>query len=102
VNKRIKAYEAEKARLEAQAQEPGVKGLRAKNQLAQLDSSPLKEELNKALISAEAAVRMATKKFGSGTYTFTSGGGVSSSDGALFWMNKDLEEKQKRYGPQKK
>jgi len=96
VNKRIRAYEAEKARLEEEAQQPGVKGLKAKNQLAQLDASPLKEELNTALIKAEAAVRIATKKFGG------SGGGGgddgSQSAGALWWMNKDLETKKAKYG----
>ena len=66
VNKRIRAYEAEKARLTAEAQQPGVKGLKAKNELAQLDSSPLWEQLNAALITAEAAVRIATRKFGAG------------------------------------
>jgi hypothetical protein len=64
VNKRIRAYEAEKARLTKESELPGVKGLRAKNLLAQLDSSPLAEELNQALITAEAAVRIATRKFG--------------------------------------
>jgi len=97
VNRRIKAYEAEKARLEKESQEPGVKGLKAKNLLAQLDSSPLWSELNKALITAEAAVRIATKKFsGAGA------GGADSStgptDGAIFWMNADLEDKKRRYG----
>jgi len=96
VNKRIKAYEAEKARLEKEALEPGVRGLKAKNLLAQLGSSPLWSELNKALITAEAAVRMATKKFGAGG----SGGDESTgpTDGAIWWMNRDLEDKKKRYG----
>jgi len=98
VNKRIRAYEEEKARLTAESQGTGVKALGAKNMLAQIDSSPLKDELNKALITAEAAVRIATKKFGGQS----SGEGGGSSDGALWWMNRDLEEKQKRYGPQKK
>lgn len=98
VNKRIKAYEAERYRLEEASKLPGVKGLSAKNQLAQLDSSPLKEELNKALITAEAAVRIVTKKFGG-----SSGGGGGEeapmpTEGALWWMNKDLEEKKKKYG----
>jgi hypothetical protein len=102
VNKRIRAYEAEKARLEAESQCPGVKGLRAKNMLAQIDSSPLKEELNKALITAEAAVRIATKKFGGAAYGGAGGvPGAGPADGAIWWMNKDLEEKQRRYGPQK-
>jgi len=99
VNKRIRAYEAEKARLEAESKLPGVKGLKAKNELAQLDSSPLWSELNAALITAEAAVRIATKKFGgggSGT-TGTSSGGAPT-DGAIWWLNRDLEEKKKRYG----
>jgi len=98
VNKRIRAYEAEKTRLEEEAQQPGVRGLKAKNQLAQLDASPLKEELNTALIKAEAAVRIATKKFGG-----AGGGGGGGSDsgnsaGALWWMNKDLETKKAKYG----
>jgi len=97
VNKRIRAYEAEKTRLEEEAQLPGVKGLKAKNLLAQLGASPLAEELNKALITAEAAVRIATKLFGAGG----GGGGGSdagSSSGAIWWMNKDLELKKKKYG----
>lgn len=102
VNKRIRAYEAEKARLEAASQLPGVKGLRAKNELAQLDSSPLWEELNAALITAEAAVRIATRKFGSGgTYVASGDPGAqraAPTDGSIWWMNRDLEEKKKRYG----
>jgi len=98
VNKRIRAYEAEKERLTRESQGEGVKALGAKNMLAQIDASPLKSELNKALISAEAAVRIATKKFGGqGT------GGVddASAAGAIWWMNRDLEENQKRYGAKK-
>ena len=98
VNKRIRDYEAEKARLENESKLPGVKGLRAKNLLAQLDSSPLKEELNKALITAEAAVRIATKKFGGQAYTGGSEASANSSDGAIWWMNRDLEEKKSKYG----
>jgi len=101
VNKRIRAYEAEKTRLEEDAKLPGVKGLKAKNLLAQLDASPLKEELNRALITAEAAVRIVTKKFG-GSNGGASGGGdaeaVAPSAGAIWWMNKDLAEKKKKYG----
>jgi hypothetical protein len=101
VNKRIRAYEEEKARLEAEAQQSGVKGLAAKNMLAQIDSGPLKEELNKALITAEAAVRIASRKYG-GQSGGGAGGEGGSSDGAIWWMNRDLEEKQRRYGPSKK
>jgi len=104
VNKRIRAYEAEKARLEAESLLPGVRGLTAKNMLAQLDSSPLKEELNAALITAEAAVRIATRKFGGGGSGGGGAGGAGSSptDGAIWWLNRDLEEKQKRYGKKNK
>jgi len=99
VNKRIRAYEAEKARLERESQEPGVKGLRAKNMLAQLDSSPLAEELNQALITAEAAVRIATRKFGGQKGAAAPGeAGAPLTDGAIWWMNRDLQEKQTKYG----
>ena len=103
VNKRIRAYEAEKARLTEESQQPGVKGLRAKNLLAQLDSSPLAEELNKALITAEAAVRIATRKFGGqkGAGAATGEAGAPLTDGAIWWMNRDLQEKQTKYGKKK-
>lgn len=104
VNQRIREYEAEKARLEALAAGTGVKALGAKNMLAQLDSSPLKEELNRALITAEAAVRKVTKLFGKGG----SGGGSAEgekqsgpTDGAVWWMEKDLAVKKKLYGGRK-
>jgi len=98
VNKRIRAYEEEKARLTAESQGEGVKALGAKNMLAQIDAGPLKSELNKALITAEAAVRIASKKYGGQS----GGGGGGSSEGAIWWMNRDLLEKQKRYGPNAK
>jgi hypothetical protein len=103
VNKAIREYEAEKGRLEAQAAKPGVKGLTAKHALAQIESGPLKETLNRALITAEAAVRIAAKKFGGGR----GGGGAAGAgaegagmptEGSIWWMQRDLEEKRKRYG----
>lgn len=98
VNARIKAYEAEKYRLEQESLKPGVKGLGAKNMLAQLDSSPLKEDLNMALIKAEAAVRKATRLFGKGGSLAGDAGESAPSEGAIWWMNKDLETKKKKYG----
>jgi hypothetical protein len=102
VNKRIRAYEAEKSRLTEESKLPGVKGLRSKNLLAQLDSSPLAEELNRALITAEAAVRIATRKFGgkggSSAGAGGDGGSAALTDGAIWWMNRDLQEKQTKYG----
>lgn len=105
VNKRIQAYEAEKSRLEELASGSGVKALGAKNMLAQLDSSPLAEELNKALITAEAAVRIATKKYGGGAVPAEAGRksvAQNFSNGSVWWLNRDLEEKQKRYGKKSK
>jgi hypothetical protein len=103
VNKRIAAYEAEKTRLEEGAQLGGVKGLKFKNELAQLFSSPLWDALNKALITAEAAVRIATRnaKKNGGSASPGGGGGGGRSDGALWWMNRDLQEKQEKYGRKK-
>jgi len=100
VNKRIRAFEEEKARLEAESELPGVKGLGAKNMLAQLDNNPLKEELNAALIRAEAAVRKASKMFGGGAPVNLKPGEARSAptEGAIWWMNRELEEKKKRYG----
>jgi hypothetical protein len=100
VNKRIRAFEEEKARLEAESELPGVKGLGAKNMLAQLDNNPLKEELNAALIRAEAAVRKASKMFGGGAPVNLKPGEsrAAPTEGAIWWMNRELEEKKKRYG----
>jgi hypothetical protein len=103
---RIAAYEKEKARLEALAAGTGVKAMTAKNELAQLASGTLMEELNRALITAEAAVRQATKKFG-GALVPQEGSGRKSvaanfSSGAVWWLNRDLEEKQARYGKKDK
>jgi len=101
VNKKIRAYEAEKSRLEAESKGTGVKALGAVNMLAQLDSSPLAEELRAALIKAEAAVRMASKKFGGSGGGGGSDSSAASAGGAIWWMNRELEEKQKRYGKKK-
>ena len=98
VNRAMKAYEAERFRLTEAAALPGVKGLTAKHALAQLDSSPLKEHLNKALITAEAAVRIATRKFGGKAGAAAAGGDAMPSQGAIWWMNRDLEEKKRLYG----
>jgi hypothetical protein len=100
VNKRIAAYEEEKARLTEESKGTGVKALGAVNLLAQLGASPLMDQLNKALITAQAAVRIAAKKYGGQAGTGEGGGG--SSEGALWWLQRELAEKQKRYGPQKK
>jgi len=99
VNKRIRAYEAEKSRLEAIANSgSGVKALGARNMLAQIDSSPLKDELNKALITAEAAVRIATKKYGGQGGSGGSASYEAPQAASIWWMNRDLQEKKEKYG----
>jgi hypothetical protein len=97
VNKRVRAYETEKSRLEQEsASGTGIKALKAKNELAQLKSSPLWEEINKALITAEAAVRIASKKYG---VTATGGsGGAVRTNGTMWWLQRELAEKKKLYG----
>lgn len=103
VNKAIKAYEAEKHRLTELAEKPGVKGLGAKHQLAILDASPLAEQLNKSLITAEAAVRIAVRKFGNGRVPAAAGDSsepvsTKPTEGSMWWLQRDLEEKKKLYG----
>jgi len=99
VNKKIRQYESEKVRLQEIVDNcKGVRALAAKNTLAQIDSSPLKETLNRALITAEAAVRIATKKFGSGAFIPGGSQVAAPSQGAIWWMNRDLQAKKEKYG----
>jgi len=103
VQKRVNEYEAEKSRLEAESKQndgKGVKALGALNLLAQLTSSPLWESINKALIIAEAKVRIAQKKYGAGG-TAVSDGAPMRNNGTLWWMDRELREKQERYGKKK-
>jgi len=97
VNKRVREYEKEKRRLEDDSEGEGIKALKAKNEFAQLKSGPLWSEINKALITAEAAVRIASKKYG----VTAVGGGDSSpirTNGTMWWLNRELQEKKKLYG----
>jgi hypothetical protein len=102
VNERIRAYEAEKARLTELSKLGGVKGLGAKNMLAQIESGPLMEELNRALITAEAKVRIAKKRFGGASGGGEEGAAAAPSQGSIWWMDKDLAVKKSRYGRVKK
>jgi len=106
VTNRIKAYEAKKSELEAIAAGTGVKALGAKNELAQLGSGPLAEQLNKALITAEAAVRIPTRKFGGAKVptddTNRKSVAANFATGSVWWLNRDLEEKKSRYGKKAK
>jgi len=109
VNADIRKVEKEKARLQKIADGgSGVKALGAKNMLAQMDSSPLMDHLRKSLITAEAKIRIVNKKLkkqGKSTSLAppSEGGevtyGAPSSSGTVWWMNRELEEKKKIYGP---
>ena len=106
VSEAIRKFEAEKQRLEDLAAKPGVKGLGAKHQLAILHVSPLAEDLNKALITAEAAVRIATRKFSGAAVSSgnaATGEGVSAKPtaGSIWWLNRDLQAKNELYGRKK-
>lgn len=108
VNKRIKEYEAERHRLmhlafengDPEKPKSGVKALGANNKLAQLDSSPMKENLNMALIKAEAGLRKVKRMFGKGGSMAGAEGAEAAkpSEGSMWWMDKDLEVKKKKYG----
>jgi len=101
VQKRVNEYEAEKHRLEEESKGQGVKALAAKNMLAQLTSSPLWENINKALIIAEAKVRIAQKKYGKGGSAVAAGNPMRN-EGTLWWMARELQDKQEKYGKKDK
>jgi len=101
VTQAMREYETEKTKLEEGAALPGVKGLMNKNLLAQLGASPLKEQLTTALIKAEAAVRKAVRLFGKGAPVASGAEGKTApqkTSGSVWWMQRDLAEKKKRYG----
>jgi len=107
VQKRVNEYEAEKHRLEVESQAnegKGVKALGAKNMLAQLNSSPLWENINRALITAEAKVRIAQRKYGvGGTAVLDAASGQPiRNSGTMWWMERELQEKQAKYGRKEK
>lgn len=81
----IQKIESKKAELEQKAQGTGVKAMQAKNELEQLlmrDNT----DLNRAVLSAEAAMRKAQKA------------GGEEAQGALWWAERELQE-MKKYKP---
>mmetsp|Transcript_16256 Transcript_16256/g.41687 ORF Transcript_16256/g.41687 Transcript_16256/m.41687 type:complete len:243 (-) Transcript_16256:34-762(-) len=88
VRDEINKIEQERERLEKDCEAGGIKGTRAKNELAQLMSRD-KTDLNKALLTAEAAVRKA------------GGSGVNVPPAILWWMERELQE-MKKYKPKSK
>jgi len=98
----INKLEQYKAKLEKTAAGKGVKALAAKNTLAQLEGSAQWEDLRKLLITAEAAVRTAVKKYGGKTISSSGTYDPKSAAGSRFWLKRDLAQKSKKYGKQKK
>lgn len=87
----IAKIENERTRLETVIENgKGIKALRAKNELQQLLSRDM-TEFNKALLTAEAAVRRAGGK----------ATGVKIDPAVLWWMDQELQA-MKRYRPQGK
>jgi hypothetical protein len=107
VQRAIKAYEAEKQRLTDASNDnggKGIKALKAKNMLAQLDSSPIFEHLNTSLIKAEAALRRVTRE--AAARGGKVGGGEAKAgeaapmrtDGTMWWMQRAIREAKEKYG----
>eukprot|EP01126_Amoeba_proteus_P056528 TRINITY_DN7112_c0_g2_i11.p1 TRINITY_DN7112_c0_g2~~TRINITY_DN7112_c0_g2_i11.p1 ORF type:complete len:156 (+),score=42.83 TRINITY_DN7112_c0_g2_i11:420-887(+) len=89
VNTEIARIEEEKSRLEADSEGTGVKAMRSRAALAALLSAD-QTELNKRLLTAEAAVRKAKNAPSSG-----------NSLAKLWWLERDVTE-AKKYKPQGK
>ena len=87
VRSEINRIETLKSELEEKASGAGVKAMQAKNELQQLLTRD-NTDLNRALLTAEAALRRA-------------GGAGDLPPGSLWWMNRELEE-MKKYRPQRK
>lgn len=102
----IRKYEAKKSKLLADSKKKGIRGLTAKNELAQLDASPIAQELQKLLITAEAKVRIATRKYGGKSSIATDSDSAKKKTdvgmGGVWWVKRDLKEKKKKYGKKKK
>ena len=88
----------EKQRLSSEAEKPGVRGLTARHSLAQLMSSSIAEALNMALIKAEAAVRMITRRVSRASQEEADSAPKKPTEGTKYWMNMDILKKKKLYG----
>lgn len=91
VRSQINKIEDRRSSLEKESELGGIKGTRAKNELQQLLSSD-NTELNRSLLTAEAALRKAQKATGS------KDSGEPVPPGTMWWMNRELEE-MKKYKP---
>jgi len=85
-DKEIKRIEKQKTELEAKSEKPGVAGLQAKAELAQLLNSD-QLPLRKLLLTAQADVRKAQKDKN------------MAAQGTLWWLQREIDEAMK-YKPQ--
>eukprot|EP01103_Thecamoeba_quadrilineata_P002565 TRINITY_DN12501_c0_g1_i1.p1 TRINITY_DN12501_c0_g1~~TRINITY_DN12501_c0_g1_i1.p1 ORF type:complete len:222 (+),score=73.77 TRINITY_DN12501_c0_g1_i1:42-707(+) len=89
VNNEIARIEKKKSELEEKiANASGVTAMKAKSELAVLLSAD-NTELNRILLTAEAAIRKAQKQ------------GSTAAQGALWWIDRELQE-AKKYKPKSK
>jgi len=88
VSREIEKIEKKKSDLQAKSQESGVKGKQAKAELDQLLTAD-NTDLNRAMLTAEAAVRKAQKL------------GGTAAQGSLWWVDRELTE-LKKYKPKSK
>jgi len=85
VNAEIARIEGKKTELEKASAGSGVKAMQAKNELQQLLTAD-NTSLNRILLTAEATIRKAQKQ------------GNLDAQGALFWIDRELQE-AKKYKP---
>ena len=111
----IAALEAKKADLTEKSKLDGIKGMKAKNELAQLLAED-PTDLNRALLTAEAALRRAKKKFGAkapGAASSSSApkpaeeegeevgaklnlpSATGNTAGTMWWLEREMEEAKK-------
>lgn len=88
-----------KAKLQKQAEnkESTVKRNKAINMLAQIESSPLKMELNQQLITAQAQVRIALRTYGMKSTTPGGSKSPASTFGSAFWLKNSLDQANRKY-----
>jgi len=65
--------------------------------LAQIESSPLKLELNAQLITAQAKVRIALRTYGMKSTTPGGSKSPASTFGSAFWLKSGLDEASRKY-----
>lgn len=96
INKKIKSYEKERCELTEGSKAGGVKGMKAKHELAILEAGSLARDLETSVIFSEASLRKMAKMYKEGVEE------TPILHGSLWWIKKDLEIKKAKYGKLKK